>query len=62
MQHQYRTPDITIDPNILKDIKRVIAVAGGQNKGDSVLGALRGGYVNTLVTDVKTAKYILKNF
>ncbi len=52
---------ITIDPNILKDIKRVIAVAGGENKGDSVLGALRGGYVNTLVTDVKTAKYILKN-
>ncbi|HWR24403.1 MAG TPA: sugar-binding transcriptional regulator, partial [Feifaniaceae bacterium] len=48
---------ITIDPNILKDIKRVIAVAGGENKGDSVLGALRGGYVNTLVTDVKTAKY-----
>ncbi len=52
---------ISIDPNILRDIKRVIAVAGGRNKGDSVLGALRGGYVNTLVTDVKTAKYILKN-
>jgi len=51
---------ISVDPSILRGIKRVIAVAGGRNKGDSVLGALRGGYVNTLVTDVATAEYVLE--
>ncbi len=50
---------ISINPELLRSVKRVIAVAGGINKVQSILGALRGGYVNMLVTDMTTAQAIL---
>ncbi len=50
---------ISIDPSILRDVKRVIAVAGGIEKSSSIIGALSGGYVNMLVTDMSTAQAIL---
>ena len=50
---------ISINPELLRSVKRVIAVAGGANKVQSILGALRGGYVNMLVTDMTTAQAIL---
>jgi deoxyribonucleoside regulator len=37
-----------------------LAVAGGVAKAQAVLGALRGGYVNLLVTDSETAKAVLQ--
>ena len=37
----------------------VIGVASGPGKVAPILGALRGGLVNTLVTDVATAEAIL---
>jgi DNA-binding transcriptional regulator LsrR (DeoR family) len=36
-----------------------LAVAGGVDKAEAILGALRGGYVNLLVTDSKTAEAVL---
>ena len=45
----------------LEDIRRVpnrIAVAAGLDKVDSILGALRGGYVTCLITDEPTARAI----
>lgn len=36
-----------------------LAVAGGIAKADAILGALRGGYVNLLVTDSETAEVVL---
>jgi len=39
---------------------RVIALAGGANKSDSVLGALRGKYIDVLITDPFTAKKVLE--
>ncbi|WP_319531985.1 sugar-binding transcriptional regulator [uncultured Cohaesibacter sp.] len=48
----------------LDDVKNIptrIAVAGGTEKTSSILGALRGGYINTLITDTKTALNILEN-
>ena len=36
-----------------------LAVAGGVAKSDAILGALRGGYVNLLVTDSETAEAVL---
>jgi DNA-binding transcriptional regulator LsrR (DeoR family) len=38
-----------------------LAVAGGVAKAEAILGALRGGYVNLLVTDSETAEAVLNN-
>ena len=35
----------------LRDIKQVVAVAGSKQKAPAILGALRGGYVDALITD-----------
>lgn len=43
----------------LKRIPKVVCVAGGQTKIASILGALRGRYVNVLITDVETAQGLL---
>ena len=37
-----------------------IGVAGGKEKADAILGALRGKYVNILITDNTAAEKILK--
>ena len=39
----------------VKEIPCVIAVAGGPSKGQAILGALRGNYVDILITDENTA-------
>jgi DNA-binding transcriptional regulator LsrR (DeoR family) len=44
----------------IKAIDRVIAVAGGANKIDALLGALRGGYIKTLITDAIAARGIIE--
>ena len=40
----------------LQGIKRRIGVAGGSNKYKAILGALRGRYINVLITDYLTAQ------
>jgi deoxyribonucleoside regulator len=50
---------VAIDLATLRKIKTVIAVAGDIRKGNAILGALRGKFVNVLVTDSKTARYLL---
>ncbi len=50
---------VAIDLETLRKIKTVVAVAGDIRKGDAILGALRGKFVNVLVTDSKTARYLL---
>lgn len=52
-----RTVGISLDA--LKSIPHVIAVAGGPRKAKAIAGALRGGYVDTLVTDHDTARALL---
>lgn len=43
----------------LVGIKWVIAVAGGEAKAEAILGALRGRYLNVLVTDDAAARRVL---
>lgn len=43
----------------LRAIPDVILVAGGAEKVAAILGALRGGYVKTLITDATTARMLL---
>jgi deoxyribonucleoside regulator len=50
---------IGINLDQLKAIPEVIAIAGGMEKVRAVLGALRGGYIKTLVTDTLTARAVL---
>jgi deoxyribonucleoside regulator len=51
---------IGIDLETLKTIPEVIAIAGGSEKVRAVLGALRGGYIKTLITDTATARAVLE--
>ncbi len=48
-----------IDLAQLKAVEHVIAVAGGANKVDAILGALQGGYVSVLITDSAAAQGVL---
>jgi deoxyribonucleoside regulator len=50
---------VGIELAALHDIERVIGVAGGEAKAGAILGALRGGHVNVLVTDDATARKVL---
>ena len=48
----------------LKQLKQAdtrIGVAGGSSKYEAIRAALRGGWINTLATDVETAKWLLVN-
>ncbi len=53
--------DRTLGLNLgeLRNIRRKICVASGQEKVEGVLGALRGSFVDVLVTDENTAQFLL---
>ncbi len=44
----------------LRRIRRCIGVAGGRRKVAAIRGAMRGGYINVLVTDIHTARALLE--
>jgi deoxyribonucleoside regulator len=50
---------IAFDARQLPKVPITIGVAGGPSKVEPILGALRGGLVTTLVTDVRTAEIVL---
>ncbi len=43
----------------IKNTENVICVAGLEMKAEAILGAVRGGYINTLITDEEAAKAVL---
>lgn len=47
---------IGIDLVALRTCKRVVGVAGGNQKVNAILGALRGRLIDTLITDQRTAE------
>ena len=51
---------VSIDIRQLIQQKRVIGVAGGDDKVKSILGALNGGFLDILITDVVTAKAVVE--
>ncbi len=55
-----RVVGITLD-QIKYNPAEVIGVAGGYEKVEAILGALRGGLINTLITDDRAAEKILEN-
>lgn len=50
---------VSISLEQLSRVPNVIAVAGGSSKAQAILGAIRGGYIRTLLTDDLTAQAIL---
>jgi DNA-binding transcriptional regulator LsrR (DeoR family) len=53
----HRAVGISLDT--LSMIDMVIGVAGGSRKGAAILGAIRGGHINVLITDERAAQKIL---
>ncbi|MBS1805642.1 MAG: sugar-binding transcriptional regulator [Acidobacteria bacterium] len=51
---------IGIDLDKLSNCKRVVGVAGGTQKMQAILGALRGGLIDVLITDQRTAEVLSK--
>ncbi len=51
---------LTIDLDILKDTEYSIGVCFGPYKTDSIIGAIAGKYINTLITDLDTAQALLE--
>ena len=52
---------IGLDLEQLRRIKRCVGVAGGKRKIAAIRGAMRGGYINILITDLHTAKALLES-
>ena len=50
---------ISTDIEKLRTMKNVVGVAGGSEKVAAIKAVLRGGYLNVLVTDSKTAEELL---
>jgi DNA-binding transcriptional regulator LsrR (DeoR family) len=50
---------IAVSTDQLRRAPMVIGVASGTEKVDAILGAIRSGLVNALVTDVRTAEAML---
>jgi DNA-binding transcriptional regulator LsrR (DeoR family) len=50
---------IGVSLKTLSKIQTVIGVAGSSIKGAAILGALRGGYINVLITDDQAAQKVL---
>lgn len=57
---QFNKRVVGIDIESLKKIKQVIGVAGGILKAPAILGALRGGLIDVLITDEKAAQEVLR--
>ena len=51
---------MALDLEDLRRIKPAIAVAGGPDKVEAILGAIRGGYVDVLIVDDRTASAVLE--
>nr|WP_263324690.1 sugar-binding transcriptional regulator [Neobacillus sp. Marseille-Q6967] len=62
IQDTLNTKVIGITLEEFKKIKKVIAVVEGEHKVESVLGALRGQFIDVLITDERTASAILKKY
>ncbi|MBP2033058.1 DNA-binding transcriptional regulator LsrR (DeoR family) [Clostridium algifaecis] len=50
---------IGIDTSSIRQASHVIGIAAGKFKAKAILGALRGKYINTLITDDATASKVL---
>lgn len=50
---------ICTEIDVLKSLNNVVAVAGGLEKKDAIIGALKGGYIDVLITDELVAQSLV---
>jgi DNA-binding transcriptional regulator LsrR (DeoR family) len=50
---------VGIDPRTLRAIPRRVGLAGGESKHRAIRAAVRGGWINVLLTDIVTARALL---
>jgi deoxyribonucleoside regulator len=62
MDTEFNHRTVSIDIKKLRHMKFVLGVAAGAGKVDPILGAVRGGLINILVTDAGTARQLLKEY
>ncbi len=55
---KYNETVIGINVKTLKNVPYSIAMCCGENKVSAILGALAGGYINVLITDLNTARLL----
>jgi len=53
-------PVIGMELSQIRACKQVIALAGGLDKRNAILGALKGNYIDVLITDYPTARELIK--
>ena len=51
---------ISMELSELKQVKRVVGIAGGKRKTAAIRGALAGGWINVLITDRATAERLIQ--
>jgi DNA-binding transcriptional regulator LsrR (DeoR family) len=52
---------LAISPKQLRAVPRRIGVAGGPEKLKAIAAVVKGGWINTLITDLNTAQYLLQD-
>jgi len=60
LQTELNNRVIGISLEDIKKINRVVGMAGGTDKFEAVLGAIRGRYINTIITDTITARRLIE--
>jgi len=60
LQTELNNRVIGISLEDIKKINRVVGMAGGTDKFEAVLGAIRGRYINTIITDTLTARRLIE--
>ncbi len=48
-----------IPPEMIRRVRNRIAIAGGENKAEAIRGAIKGGYINMLITNIDAAEKLL---
>lgn len=51
---------VSADIRLLKSLQHVVAVAGGMEKREAIIGALKGGYIDVLITDEHVARSLVE--
>lgn len=51
---------VGVPSEVLRRVPRRIGIAGGERKHDAIRGAIRGGWVNVLITDAATARFLVQ--
>lgn len=52
---------VGISPEALREVPRVVGIAGGRAKLRAIRAAVQGGWVNILITDLDTARSLLEH-